>query len=135
MKTAKDPRHLQRIKVMQDVFAWEFRQEDSSLETKTSKSIIASLDQIDKMIEEAAPAWPIDKINKIDLATLRLAIFELAILPKADKFDGEIPKDAPTKVVVDEAVEIGKEYGSDSSASFINGVLGKVISLQNIPLS
>src|SRR5579884_3923488 len=134
MKTARDPRHLKRIKIMQDLFAWDFNSKPNQLPT-TTQEITQHIDEIDRMIAEAAPTWPIDKINKIDLATLRLAVFELVVAPKLADFKGDLPKDAPVKVVVDEAVEIGKEFGSDSSASFINGVLGKLISLQKIEVT
>lgn len=125
MKTSRDPRHLKRVKIMQSLFAREesepeFKDEDV---LKSVKKIRAHLNQIDKIIEKTAPSWPIDKINKIDLAILRLAIFELVF---------EI--NAPPKVAVDEAIEIAKEYGSDSSASFINGVLGKIITEEKIKL-
>ena len=66
------------------------------------------------MIQKAAPAWPIDKLNRIDLAILRLAVFELT------------RSDTPPKVVIDEAVELAKEFGSEASASFVNGVLGTI---------
>jgi transcription antitermination protein NusB len=134
MKTAKDPRHISRIKIMQDLFAWDFNKQ-ASLQTKSALEVIKHLDKIDTLIGDSAPAWPISKINKIDLATLRIAIFELVVAPGLEDFEGELPKGAPPKVVVDEAVEIGKEFGSDSSGSFINGVLGKLISLQKIPVS
>jgi len=69
---------------------------------------------LDKKIGNAAPTWPIDKLNKIDLAILRLAVFELS------------NKSTPPKVVIDEAVELAKEFGSEASPSFINGVLGTI---------
>lgn len=119
MKTSKDPRHLERIKIMQELFAWGFKRSDSLI-SLTSKAIIDNLSQIDNIIEKAAPSWSIEKINKIDLAILRLATYEL--LKKAN----------PVKVVVDEAVELAKEYGSESSPSFINGALGKIILDNNI---
>ncbi len=119
MKTAKDPRHLKRIKIMQELFAIGFSNKTKP-EIDTTKKVITHLNQIDKLITQAAPAWPIGNINKIDLAILRLATFELT----KDK------NNIPPKVVVDEAVEIAKEYGSESSPSFVNGVLGKLISLQ-----
>lgn len=115
MKTSKDPRHLKRIKIMQEIFGWDFNNK-ATLENQQTKEIVENIDPIDGEIKKAATAWPIDKINKIDLAILRLAIFELII-----------NKETPEKVVVDEAVELAKEYGSDSSASFVNGVLGKLI--------
>ena len=58
--------------------------------------------------------WPVDKLNKIDLAILRLAIYELENL------------EVPPKVVIDEAVELAKEFGSENSPSFVNGVLGTI---------
>jgi transcription antitermination protein NusB len=121
MKTNKDPRHVERVKTMQQLFAWDFNPERAVEETeenrleKTSR-VIEHIEQIDPEIRKAAPEWPLEKINKIDLSILRQAIYELLI-----------DKNVPVKVSVDEAVEIGKEYGTDSSASFINGVLGKII--------
>ena len=120
MKTSKDPRHIERVKVMQQLFAWDFDPEEKVEEQtdrleKTTK-VISYIPRIDPEIVSAAPEWPIPKINKIDLSILRQAIYELV-------YD----RNVPVKVVVDEAVEIGKEYGTDSSASFINGVLGKII--------
>lgn len=121
MKTANDPRHLKRIKIMQDLYAWDFNKNQTT-NLEISLKIVKQLRKIDSLIEKAAPAWPIEKINKIDLSILRLAVYEL--LNTADQ--------TPPKVVIDEAVELGKRYGSDSSPSFINGVLGKLISLQKI---
>ena len=72
---------------------------------------------IEKLIVQNAPAWPISQIAPIDLATLRLAVWELLFNTKKE----------PYKVVVDEAVEIAKEYGSQSSPKFVNGVLGSII--------
>ncbi len=119
MKTAKDPRHLKRIKVMQELFTLEFNPK-AKPEIDTTKQVIKNFSKINQMITKAAPAWPLGNINKIDLAILQLATFELI----------KESKTIPPKVVVDEAVEIAKEYGSESSPSFVNGVLGKLISLQ-----
>ena len=77
-------------------------------------NILKAKKKIDKLIEKAAPAWPINNLNKIDLAILRLAVYELE--------NG----DTPPKVIIDEAVELAKEYGAESSSSFINGVLGTI---------
>lgn len=101
---------------MQELFAWDF-EDVNGLSSEDAKLIGENISEINKMIGDAAPAWPIDKINKIDLAILRLAVFELLISQKA-----------PPKVIVDEAVELAKEYGSESSPSFVNGALGKLIS-------
>jgi N utilization substance protein B len=77
--------------------------------------IITKTKTIDSIIQESAPAWPIDKLNKIDLAILRLAVYELT-------FSKE-----PPKAIIDEAVEIAKKYGAESSSGFVNGVLGTVL--------
>jgi N utilization substance protein B len=73
-------------------------------------------EEIDKIIEECAPEWPIDKIAKIDLVILQIAIFEMLF-----------GKKTPVKVAIDEAVEIAKEFGNDTSHKFVNGVLGTVV--------
>ena len=120
MKTSKDPRHIERVKVMQELFSWDFSKKNNHEHSKT-EDIISEIKNIDKLINEAAPMWPINKINKIDLAILRQAVFELMI-----------EKEIPPKVVVDEAVELAKEYGSESSKGFINGALGKLTSSYNL---
>lgn len=118
MKTSRDPRHLHRIQLMQELFTWNFKKGKTEGETK---KIISKLKRIDKKISEAAPERPILQINRIDLAILRLSLYELLLVKKT-----------PPKVVVDEAVELAKEYGGDSSPSFVNGVLGKVIEMEGI---
>lgn len=105
---------------MREVYAWDFNPKQAI--TPGAKSLIKNLKKIDKLILKIAPAWPLKKINRIDLAILRLAVYELLI----------VDKNTPPKVIVDEAVEIGKEYGSASSPSFINGVLGKLIEEKKI---
>lgn len=112
MKTSTDPRHLRRREAVKVLFADTFTKQPSIPEL--AKEVLAHRAKIDNKIKEAAPAWPIDNLNRIDLAILRLAVYEL------DK--GE----APPKVVIDEAVELAKEYGGESSSSFINGVLGTI---------
>ena len=112
MKTATDPRHLKRREAVKIIFADTFTKQD-----RTSELVEAILKQkrkIDNKIVKAAPEWPIKNLNKIDLAILRLAVYEL----------GEAK--APPKVIIDEAVELAKEYGAESSSSFINGVLGTI---------
>jgi transcription antitermination protein NusB len=116
MKTPKDPRHLERIKVMQLLFSWDFNHHQEE-ELGPYREIINNLEKIDSLITEAAPSWPLEKVNKLDLAILRLATYELVISKKT-----------PIKVIIDEAVELAKEYGSDSSPSFVNGALGKMVS-------
>lgn len=104
---------------MQDLFSWQFRS-DKKPGIKI-QPIVLKLPKIDKLISRSAPDRPISEINKIDLSILRIAVFELII-----------DKGVPPKVVIDEAVELGKEYGSDSSASFINGALGKLVEIERI---
>lgn len=112
MKTSTDPRHLKRREAIKFLFADTFTRQPnpSDFEQKILKQKV----KIDKLIKGAAPTWPIDKLNKIDLAVLRLAVYELE------------NTDTPPKVIIDEAVELAKEYGSESSSSFINGVLGTI---------
>lgn len=119
MKHKSDPRHLKRIKLMQALFSWNFQPKKAP--KPEIISIVKKLKEIDNLIAKSAPDRPIEQINKIDLAILRLATFELII-----------KKDTPPKVVVDEAVELGKQFGSDSAAAFINGALGKLIIIKNI---
>jgi N utilization substance protein B len=74
------------------------------------------LPAIDRVIAEAAPQWPLEQVAQVDKAVLRLAVYEL-------RHAG----DTPPKVVINEAVEIAKEYGGEGSGRFINGVLGHVL--------
>jgi transcription antitermination protein NusB len=120
MKTKKDPRHKLRKKVVRQLFASSFATQSDMLD-ETIK-IIKKEAIIDKLIEKSAPSWPVDKLNKIDLAILRLAIYELKY------------KNIPPKVVIDEAVELSKEYGGDNSASFVNGVLGTIFEESNLKI-
>ena len=113
MKNPLDPRHKKRQKLVEDIFKLEFHKQRVLPETKV---IISNRELIDKNIVNSAPEFPIDKINRVDLAILRLAVYELLI-----------EKKQPPKVIVDEAVELAKEYGGDTSPSFINGVLGNII--------
>lgn len=112
MKTADDPRHKKRIDAVKRLFAESFIKQGKR--SDLVKEILAKKDDIDEKIKSAAPAWPVEKLNKVDLAILRLAIYELD------------NKNTPPKVVIDEAVELAKEFGSENSPSFVNGVLGTI---------
>ncbi len=112
MKTSTDPRHLRRREAVKILFASTFTNQSDNPELV--QKILNEKDKLDEMIKMAAPEWPIKNLNKIDLAILRLAIYEL----KYEK--------TPPKVAIDEAVELAKEFGSESSSSFINGVLGTI---------
>lgn len=113
MKTARDPRHLKRISQLKKLFALSFR--DTKPNNQQLK-VFEHQEEIDAILRSVAPQWPLSKIAKIDLAILRLAVFELIIVKKE-----------PPKVIIDEAVELAKEFGNDASSSFINGVLGTIL--------
>lgn len=118
MKKLDDPRHLKRIHIIQDLFARSFNKGKKMPKgDETVRKIDKVIPQIDPLIAQSAPAFPIDKIAKIDVAILRLAIFEL-------KYE----KREPPKVVIDEAIELAKQFGGDASPSFVNGVLGDILS-------
>ncbi len=112
MKTPLDPRHKKRQRLVEELFMMDFHKQRVSVDTK---KILKHKELIDKEIATIAPEFAIDKINKTDLAILRLAVFELLI-----------EKSQPPKVIIDEAIELAKEYGGDSSPSFINGALGNI---------
>ncbi len=112
MKTATDPRHLRRRNAVKALFAESFTHQKDLPEVVLK--IKVETEKLNKIIVDSAPTWPIDKINKIDLAVLHLSIYEL------------LYEETPPKVIIDEAVELAKEFGSESSGSFINGVLGTI---------
>lgn len=114
MKTKSDPRHQRRREIIKYLFSYSF-QKDQPL-NKPAEEVIGNLRQIDEEIAAAAPEWPLERINKIDLAILRLAVFELLV-----------QKTEPPKVIIDEAVELAKEFGAESSSAFVNGVLGNIL--------
>ncbi|MBP6979465.1 transcription antitermination protein NusB [Candidatus Curtissbacteria bacterium] len=114
MKSKTDPRHKHRIKLVRMLFAYEFDHDQADF--SEILPITSSITEIDLEIAKNAPAWPIEQISKIDLAVLRLAVYELLI-----------DKSQPQKVVIDEAIELGKEFGNEHTSSFINGVLGSVV--------
>ena len=112
MKTPLDPRHKRRQKLVEELFKVDFHKQKVD---KNAEIILENKKFIDKKIEVAAPEFSIDKINKVDLAILRLAVYELLV-----------EKKQPHKVIIDEAIELAKEYGGDSSPSFVNGALGNI---------
>ncbi|MGD9129907.1 MAG: transcription antitermination factor NusB [Candidatus Woesebacteria bacterium] len=115
-----DPRHQKRIKLMQALYSHTFDQsieqfvEDEALANEIQK-IIKEIPKIDKLISQFAQERPLEEINKVDLAIIRLIVFE------------SIHKKTPKKVLINEAVELAKHFGSDSSPKFVNGVLGKLL--------
>lgn len=113
MKTSLDPRHKKRQETIQELFSLQFHKQKVSEKTKT---IISHKNKIDEQIQKAAPDFPVEKINQVDLAILRLATYELLLEQKE-----------PKNVIIDEAVELAKEYGQDTSPAFVNGVLGQIV--------
>lgn len=113
MKTAQDPRHQHRITLMQQLFSFSFYPDNPHADIA---SIVDAIPALDERIQTAAPEWPLPKIAKIDLAILRLAVWELTH-----------ESTTPQKVVIDEAVELAKSYGNEHSAQFINGALGSIM--------
>jgi len=134
-----DPRHNARRIALATLFSWSFLSQQLSQLTRTAVAVLepesydkelASLliqgvvenrSQLDQVIAETAPEWPLDQIAKIDICILRIAIFELLLA-----------QNVPPKVAIDEAVELAKEFGSDSSSKFVNGVLGTVVEEKDI---
>lgn len=130
-------RHLARTIVLQSFYEWDFYKKEADLIKivdrnlknfgegidepefiwRLARGIVEHLSEIDKIIEKAAPEWPIEQIAAIDRNILRLGLYELLY---ADK------NEVPPKVAINEAIEIAKSYGGTNSPKFINGVLGTV---------
>ena len=79
--------------------------------------VVERLSQIDKIIEKAAPEWPIEQITIVDRNVLRIGLYELLY---------ENKEEVPQKVAINEAIELAKTFGGENSGKFINGVLGTV---------
>ena len=131
-------RHLSRSIVMQSLYEWDFfgkkpeklkeivernleefgpGLEDKGFVWQLLNGVVKHIEKIDKIIEKAAPEWPINQITIVDRNVLRIGLYELLY---ADK------KEVPFKVAINEAIELAKAFGGDSSGKFINGVLGTV---------
>jgi N utilization substance protein B len=132
-------RHLQRSVAMQSLYEWDFRnckqadadgivdrnltefapgiEETPEYPKRILDGVIREQKTIDELIEKCAPEWPIDQIASVDRSILRLGIFELLY----GNYD-----EVPPKVAINEAIELAKTFGSDSSPKFVNGVLGTI---------
>ena len=106
------------------VLSEEFADPDITVGAETARylrwlvsGVVQNRSELDRLIIHYAPDWPVDQLAIIDRNVLRLAMFEL----------GSHESDAPVKVVINEAVELAKRFGSDSSPRFINGVLGSAL--------
>lgn len=81
------------------------------------KGVIDNLEKLDKIIAKSAPEWPIEQITIVDRNILRLGLYELLF---GDR------REVPPKVAINEAIELAKSFGGESSGKFINGVLGTI---------
>jgi N utilization substance protein B len=130
-------RHLSRSIVMQSLYEWDFSGKKNNLREIVEKNIkefgpgledqsfvwqliggvVEKMAQIDRVIEKAAPEWPLDQITIVDRNVLRIGLYELLYSKK---------EEVPPKVAINEAIELAKTFGGESSGKFINGVLGTV---------
>lgn len=134
----KDPRHVARVLAVQYLFTRltvektgldltifeansllgidETKKFNHELYEALTEGVVEKEKELDKLISDAAPAWPLDQINPVDLIILRVAVWE-----------GKFHKETPLKVVINEAIEIAKILSSLQSSKFINGVLGSLL--------
>lgn len=131
-------RHLLRSIAMQSLYEWDFKgkkkdatpeimarnvqefgpgTEDVSFVHYLVNGVLKNQSKIDKLIEKCAPEWPLDQVTVVDRNVLRLGIFELVF--------GNY-EEVPPKVAINEAIELAKTYGGESSGRFVNGVLGTI---------
>ena len=131
-------RHLGRSIAMQSLFQWDFSGrndaaadeivkyhtkefapglEDDNFARELVKGVLKNREKLDSIIEKAAPEWPLEQVAIVDRNVLRLGLYELLFGNRAE---------VPPKVAINEAIELAKTYGSDSSGKFVNGVLGTV---------
>ena len=131
-------RHLSRSIALQTLYEWDFWQQDKNkileilarnvnnygpgiddpeFPKKLVLGVIEHLDELNNIIIQSAPEWPLEQINLIDRNILRLGLFELMFMPR---------QEVPAKVAINESIELGKSFGGESSGRFINGVLGTI---------
>ena len=91
-------------------------EEDAAYINSKCSDIIAKIPELDEAINASTTGWKTTRMGKVDLSIIRLAVYEI-------KFEEEVP----AKVAINEAVELAKAYGTDNSASFVNGVLAKFV--------
>ena len=92
------------------------KEEDAAYISTKSNKILEKLEEIDEMINQQAKGWTTERMSKVDLTIIRLAVYEI-------KFD----EDVPTGVAINEAVELAKKFGQEGSSGFVNGVLAKFV--------
>ena len=130
-------RHLARTIILQSLYEWDFYNkkidlikvvdrnlnefgpgiDEPEFAWKIVKGVVEHMKEIDQVISKYAPEWPLEQVATIDRNILRVGLFELLY---ADK------NEVPSKVAINEAIELAKNYGGQNSSRFINGVLGTV---------
>lgn len=90
-------------------------QKDLEYLNRRFDEVVGKLSEIDQQISDVSTGWKITRMGKVELTILRLAVYEM-------KYDDEIP----TKVAINEAVELAKKFGEDNSSGFVNGILAKL---------
>ena len=134
-------RHLGRIVALQTLYEEEFRLkcgdkkfkleevlarnirrysetlEDTDFIESLVKGVIKYRDELDSVLQPLAPEWPLDQIARMDRIVLRIGAYELL----------HLQKQVPSKVAINEAVELAKAFGGENSSKFINGVLGTLL--------
>jgi len=134
-------RHIARSMVLQSLYEFDFRKdksasrrtieeivkrnmeefgqgvEENDFINNLIKGVLGKKNQIDQIIEKSAPEWPLEQITIVDRNVLRIGIYELLFGNK---------EEVPPKVAINEAIELAKNYGGESSGRFVNGVLGTI---------
>jgi len=128
-------RHLARTIALQALYQWDFNNQQADVNSVIKndlaefapqfddkgfieslvRGVVKNQKEIDAIITKFAPEWPIEQITMVDRNVLRIGIYEL-------KYDKEIPE----KVAINEAIELAKTFGGESSGKFVNGVLGSI---------
>ena len=128
-------RHLARTLAVQTLYQWDFNDKQTDLEAVIKndlaefapqfddkgfidnlvKGVTKNQKEIDSLITKFAPEWPLEQITMVDRNVLRIGIYEL-------QYDADIPD----KVAINEAIELAKTFGGESSGKFVNGVLGSI---------
>lgn len=116
LENLKDVRESEEITKEKDYESVDLKDVDIDYVKRIIKGIEENKEEIDEKIKGNLKNWKIERLSKVDLSILRLCTYEL-------KFE----EDIPNRVSVNEAIELGKKYSGEKSATFINGVLGKMI--------
>lgn len=130
-------RHIARSIALQSLYEWDFHNRKADLTQiverdieefgagidepdfvwRIIKGVTEHIEAIDKIIEKAAPQWPLSQISLVDRNILRIGLYELLYADKAE---------IPEKVAINEAIELSKNFSGNNSSKFVNGVLGTV---------